>query len=267
MEAWGLQPEVDYAVACFWYGLPGATDNIHPDSTTILRKLRDFNRPPAVQQPGEIYADPAANRQLAARATGNIRYAGNQPDLLEWRAKEVAKPLDADKDNILGSAGYCFFGSKMFNLYGHSDYSDKTLPPFIIALAPQQVTHSGGGAYISLPGDSMHSLSTGLIAVKDSVAKAGLVSFTVGKGAPAVFRLGIMTDNAAAFEEAGSQLWVTNEKNETSGKVLLIKSNRFPDWYFFDLEAKEGDVITIHGSTGKEGGIFSIGGLTFDVNK
>jgi Protein of unknown function (DUF2961) len=45
MEAMNLQHGVTYSVACFWYGMPTATDNIKPDEQTIVRRLPDIVLP------------------------------------------------------------------------------------------------------------------------------------------------------------------------------------------------------------------------------
>ena len=76
-----------------------------------------------------------------------------------------------------------------------------------------------------------------------------------------------MLDNAADFTKMGQYLWVTDSRDGNSGKVLLAKSNRVPDWYFFDIKGlKEGDVVTVHGSTEKASDVFTIGALTFDLS-
>jgi hypothetical protein len=76
-----------------------------------------------------------------------------------------------------------------------------------------------------------------------------------------------MLDNAAVYTKVGKYLWVTDSRNGNSGKVLLAKSNRVPDWYFFDIKGlKEGDIITLHGSAENDNDSFTIGALTFDLN-
>jgi hypothetical protein len=60
---------------------------------------------------------------------------------------------------------------------------------------------------------------------------------------------------------------VTDSRDGNSSRIALAKSNRVPDWYFFEIKGlKEGDVITVHGTTEKSSDIFTIGALTFDLS-
>lgn len=265
IEAWHTQPGVSYSVACFWYGADSAKSNTKPDQTTIVRKLPDFEKGIPTKLPGEVYPDPPGNKLLILNAKGNLKYAGAELDLLSWRDKTVIKKLDDDKDNILGTAGYCIFGDKIIQTYKSLTDSSVTLPPFIIEMKPQHINDQSASAYLSFPGDRLVLHKTGLIEIPGNVAEKEVVSFKLGKDVPSSFRLGIMLDNADTFTKVGKHLWLTDSGNDDSGKVTLAKSNRVPDWYFFDIEnLKEGDVITIHGDTEKSDDIFTIGALTFD---
>jgi len=267
LEAIIFEPGVSYSVTCFWYGMDSTIANIKPDTNAIIRKLPDFAGMTLQQLPGKIYPDPAQNNLLINRQKGSIRYAGNQLDLLEWRDKKEKKKLDGDGDNMLGTAGYFIFGKKMVGIAGLVDDSTDNLPAFINNLQPGHVINQNGTTYLAVPGRTEVLYQTGLVEVSGDTAEKGLLSFSIAKNPPASFRLGVMLDNAADFTKIGKYLWVTDSRGGNSGKVLLAKSNRVPDWYFFDVNGlKEGDVITVHGSTGKTSDDFTIGALTFDLN-
>ena len=67
--------------------------------------------------------------------------------------------------------------------------------------------------------------------------------------------------------DQGMFINVTSNKSGDSGNIPLARSNRYPDWYFFDIkDAKGGDAIIIGGvSENMEGGFLPIGGITFDL--
>ena len=269
MEAMNVEPGVSFSVACFWYGMPNSVSNIRPDETTIQRKLMDFKPAARNKAPGQAFPDPPENTFLVTHQHGNVRYAGDQLDLLAWRDKNVGKRLDADGDNVLGSAGYVLFGEKIYiHMKGFEKDSISPLPSFIDSLATVAVSSGFRNAALFFPERRSDIHITGIIQTGGDSSKKGLVSFVIGEKAPSSFRLGIMLDNSESFNKVGKLLWVTKSGNETSGKVSLAASNRIPDWYFFDLKnIKKGDKITICGATEKSTDIFSIGGLTFDQKK
>jgi|GEM_PF-356834 len=253
MEAWITQPGVSFSVTCFWYGKEGAVANWQPDTTAITRKLPDFAGMHLQKLPGTPYADPVGNRQLLGKGKGGIRYAGDRLDRLGW----------AD----IGTAGHVIFGDRIFSMYSSVADSDNHLPAFITGLASGHVT-SQDGTFIPYHGTSNKLHHTGAIEVTGAVAEKGVVSFTIGKDAPSSFRVGIMVDNADVYTKVGKYLWVADAGSGSSGKVQLVRSNRVPDWYFFDIEGhKEGDVITIYGSTEHKDDPFIIGALTFDADQ
>jgi hypothetical protein len=267
MEAIIFEPGVSYSVACFWYGMDSATSNIVPDTLAIVRKLPEFAGFIRQKLPGEKYPDPAQNKLLVNKQNGKIQYVGDQLDLLEWKDRNVKKNFDADGDQMLGTAGYEIFGKKLLGAAVFIDDTTNNLPPFISEIKPEHIVHQNG-TYLAVPGRSDMLYQTGLIEVSGDIAERGLVSFSISKNPPDSVRLGVMLDNAADFTKTGQYLWVTNSGNVSSGKVALAKSNKVPDWYFFDLkELKKGDIITIYGSVEKSSDIFTIGALTFDLMK
>jgi hypothetical protein len=265
MEAWIVKAGVSFSVTCFWYGAAGATANIRPDTAAVIRMLPDFAGTRLEQLPGDPYPDPPGNSQLIGKGTDGVSYAGDQLDLLAWRDSQVKKMHDLNGDNILGTAGYSLFGEKIAGMYGAATDTANHLPSFIIGLKPERVVRQSG-AYLSYPWSKYRRYQTGLIEVHGDTAERGVVSFTIGKNAPSSFRLGIMVDNADVFTKVGQYLWVKNSKTGNSGRIRLARSNRVPDWYFFDIRnAREGEVITVCGSAEQSDGLFTIGALTFDT--
>jgi hypothetical protein len=266
MEAMNPEPGVSFAVSCFWYAMLPSRSNIKPDETTIQRKLMDFKPAPRNKTPGEVFPDPAGNVYLLTHQNGDIRFRGEQLDLLSWRDKNVPKPLDADGDNVLGSAGYILFGEKILNMQGFQKVSVLSLPSFINSITTLPVKAGFRNAALFFPEHKSDYHITGVIETTGDSAKRGLVSFVIGEKTPPSFCLGIMLDNSESFSKVGKFLWVTQSGKQTSDKVYLAASNRIPDWYFFDLNnIKKGDTITICGMTERSTDIFSIGGLTFDL--
>jgi hypothetical protein len=267
MEAIIFEPGVSYSVTCFWYGMDSASTSIMPDTNAIIRKLPDFAGFTMQKLPGEIYPDPVQNNGLVKTQKGYVRYIGDHLDLLDWRDQKLKKKFDGDGDNMLGTAGYVIFGKKLLSATALVDDSTDNLPSFINNLKPQHVVHQSG-TYLAVPGRKDMLYQTGLIEVSGDIAERGLVTFSIAKDQPTAVRLGVMLDNAADFTKTGQFLWVTNSRDGNSGKVAIAKSNKVPDWYFFDLkDLKKGDVIVIHGSVAKSNDIFTIGALTFDLIK
>jgi hypothetical protein len=268
MEAMNNEPGVTFSVCTFWYGIPNSITNIRPNETTVQRKLPDYKPIPRNKTPGEIFPDPPGNALLPAHEKGNIRFTGDQLDLLSWRDKNVAKHLDADGDNVLGSAGYILFGERILNLLGFQKVTGTTLPSFISSFTANTSYTDFHNAGLFIPEHKTDIHLTGLIQTTGDSAKAGFVSFVIGENPPPTFRLGVMLDNSGTFNKVGTFLWLTSSGNESSGKVSLTPSNRIPDWYFFDcMNTTKGDTITIHGTSQKDTDIFSIGGVIFDIQK
>ena len=268
VEAWQTVGGTSYSVTSFWYALPGASDNLSPDEEAIVRTLPDFEEFHYIKSPGEKFPDPAKKGLTKPHGNGSIRQAGNHLDLLNWRVKKVRKPLDMDGNNEYGSAGYHLPGVRQFD---HRELTFKTdslqrLPGFVAAISYLETSHSLQDAWFYLASEDQVSYITGLIEVPGKRAEKELLTFIVNKDVPSIFRLGIMLDNADSFEKVGEYLKVTNSGGGNSGDIPLAKSNRFPDWYFFDLLGlKAGNKVTITGKTKNSNDIFTLGAITFDV--
>jgi len=272
IEAWQVESGVSYSVTTFWYGIPGATDNIQPDEQTIKRKLPDFIPIAKVQIPGTPFPDPAIDGLIVPKGNGTIRQAGNHLDLLAWKDPNVKKSLDADGDNRFGTAGFHLIGLKRFSVKEMAFNKDslQSLPEFVESLIVDKVVPNKSlkNAWLFIPEDTSVSYITGIVEAKGTEASNALISFVVNKKVPSSFRLGIMLDNEDEFNKVGKYLIVKNLRGGNSGEIPLARSNRVPDWYFFDIhELKPGDRITIQGKTEKKSDFFAIGGFTFDLMK
>jgi hypothetical protein len=269
MEAWHPTHGICYSVTTFWYGLPGATDNIGKDEQAFARKLPDFSGRIMEPAPGAVYPDPSEKGLVPPQGNGSIRQGGNQLDFLQWQDPEVKKPLDADGDNRYGTAGFHLFGVKRFDFSQMAMLTDslQEMPDFVQSISIGKITHSFQDAWLFVPERKSISYITGKIEVSGKTARKGLLTFFVNNNVPPSFRLGVMLDNADSFDKIGKSIWVKSSAGGDSGEIPLAKSNRYPDWYFFDVVGSHpGDKITIGGNTINEEAIFSVGAITFDVN-
>ena len=118
-----------------------------------------------------------------------------------------------------------------------------------------------------MPEKKSISYITGKIEADGKTARNGLLTFIVNNKVPSFYRIGVMVDNADTFNKVGKSIWVKNSDGGNSGEIPLAMSNRYPDWYFFDVVGSHaGDKITIGGNTLNEEAIFSLGAITFDIN-
>jgi hypothetical protein len=273
VEAWLHDSTVTYSSAVYWYGKPGARSNLSKAEINLTRRLPDF--PPATMEPmpGTPYPDPAAKGPVAPVGDGSVRHAGNQTDLLEWRNPETAKPLDADTDAIYGTAGYYLINCRRLDARAirFLDDSINTLPGFVESVKISGSKHSLlQDAWLTDPAQPDILWITGGTLVKLDPGRESLfLKIYLRERIPSAFRMGIMTDNREVFYPDGIQVRVYNSSRGDSGWVDLARSNRIPDWYFFDMtDIRPGDVITVTGtcSAGKplEG---SIGAIVFDLSK
>ena len=271
MEAWHPTPGVSYSVTTFWYGLPeaGNNSNIQKNRLAVSRKLPDFSGRIMEPIPGTVYPDPSEKRLVSPQGNGSIRQIGNQLDLLQWQNQGVKKTMDADGDNRYGTAGFYLFGVKRFD---SDDMAMKTdslqeLPDFVESIFMKKITHSFQDAWLFVPEKKSISYITGKIEADGKTARNGLLTFIVNNKVPSFYRIGVMVDNADTFNKVGKSIWVKNSDGGNSGEIPLAMSNRYPDWYFFDVVGSHaGDKITIGGNTLNEEAIFSLGAITFDIN-
>ena len=267
IEAWQTVAGTSYSTTLFWYAIPGSTDNLKPDEKAIVRTLPDFSRPTLLKKPGEKFPDPSKNGLTKPVGNESISHSGNHLDFLKWRDQDVIKDQDGDNNNEYGTRGYLLPGVRRFD---HGDLifitdSLRSLPDFVESINYKATSHSFQDAWLFDPSEPKVSYITGKIEVPGEVANQQLLSFTVNEEVPRSFRLGVMLDNADSFDKVGESIRVANNRGGDSGDIPLAKSNRLPDWYFFDLsKLKSGDEIVIRGKTKEADNIFTLGAIVFD---
>ena len=226
-----------------------------------------------------------------------------------WRSNDAAKAFDIDGNNVYGSAGYVMFATQY--LYPNAGccgssapYASATYPnlesmPSWIAGTQNLTTNKVGGwnyALVDDPtqtngprnynwGQSLAPPVNGQVphvkpGTRDgndiwgntpATTPAGRWAFTVGPNAPAVIRVGVMTDGLDDTHWAASEVVlaeVTGMPNPmivgsaTSGTVTR---NRFIDIHTFDIVgAQAGDTFAIM-ARAASGGFGAISAVTFDV--
>jgi hypothetical protein len=258
-----------------------------------------------------------------ARAV-SLSYVGSDYDLtnlfpggatpyvvVPWRSNYHVKPLDADWNNVYGSAGYALFGTRFdypnANATGGNAFvnpADNTVYPNIINLpsfvSGSQILSSrkaGGWAYSLIDdpqltngardwnwGDSQTPASSGqapyvkmgildgngTITNNDpAVAPAERWGFQVGAGAPAKFRVSVMTDGLDAT------IWAPTEvlMQQSSGGSLVgapvttgtVTRNRFVDMHVFEIDGVQAGEEFVFLVRGQGGGSAGVAGFAFDV--
>ncbi len=258
-----------------------------------------------------------------ARAV-SLSYVGTDYDLTDffpggstpyvvvpWRSDYHAKPLDADGNNVYGSAGYALFGTRFdypsANATGGNAFvppNDNAVFPNIINLpafvSDSQILSSrkaGGWAYSLIDdpqltngardwnwGDTQTPTSagqapyvkmgildgTGTITGNDpAVAPAERWGFEVGAGAPAKFRVSVMTDGL------DSTVWAPTEvlMQQSSAGALVgapvttgtVTRNRFVDMHVFEIDGAQAGEEFVFMVRGQGGGSAGVAGFAFDV--
>ncbi|TSA32498.1 MAG: DUF2961 domain-containing protein [Porphyromonadaceae bacterium] len=271
VEAWLHDSTVSYSNATYWYARPDATSNRKSEENSVKRLLPDYYPQAEEILPGTIYPDPASNGPTKPEGDGSIKHVGNHLDYLTWRIPADLKPLDADQDNIYGTAGYYLIYCMRFNgrALKFLDDSVKTLPDFIESVKIFGKKHSVLlNSWLVDPKQPDIYIITGAVMVECKANKeTEIMKIRLKDPVPNVFRLGIMTDNLDDFNKLGKSIRVAKSDGGDSGLVPLATSNRVPDWYFFDISnAKPGDIIVISGiSKDDKPWEATMGGVTFDI--
>lgn len=273
VEAWLNDSTVTYSNATFWYSMPGAKSDRKPEEASIKRLLPDYQPQKTDELPGIPYPDPALNGQTIPEGNGSVKHAGNQIDLLEWRSSAVKKTTDADRDDIYGTSGYYLINARRFDARAIKFIEDsvKSLPNYIGSLKLFGKRHSEMlDTWLIDPKQPDIKLITGATLVECVAGQEYMIlQIRIGRQVPGAFRLGIMTDNLNDFSHTGDGIRVRTSGGGDSGLVPLARSNRFPDWYFFDLTGiNPGEMITVSCFCKKiPPSQAGIGGLTFDSLK
>jgi len=202
-----------------------------------------------------------------------VTYVGTQADLGSgWRTASVAKPLDIDANNVLGSHGWYVTGN-------YIDPNDHQTPWYFSTLNMGAAEYPGNGSYILIdnpnttPGATPSTIRTG---TKNPFPGTGnestVLSFGVNSFVPATFRVGVMIDNLdnAGYNPNGMRV-AQQSGPGNSGPLTWNpgtepnRYNRNPDWLFFDVTgAQAGDVFDVI-STGGPNGCAAAGAFAFDA--
>ncbi len=271
IEAWLHDSTVSYSVAVFWYGFPSARSNIQVDSTALRRVLPDFKAEKMKGSPGKKYPDPSAIGPVKAKGNGKVKHVGNHPDLIGWQNIAIPKPLDADHDNIYGTAGYYLFNGKILDARNIKITADSVpeIPYFVEDMVLNgSPVYSMQDAWLKQSGNpDLYHITGGMEVSGKGRYDKMLATIRLGKNVPESFRLGIMCDNLDHFNPPDQTLQVKSSREGDSGPVPLARSNRIPDWYFFQItNASPGEEISIFlPDTGRKRNAMTIGGLTFDI--
>ena len=191
-----------------------------------------------------------------------VAHAGNLTDLgAAWRSDSLAKPLDLDSDNILGTDGYV-----LVNL-------PPALPAYLASASILTGTYPGNDdySYLDDPTSPGNQFLTGTMnPYPGPGVSADLFSFTLNAGAVGrTIRVGLLVDNldGAVWNAASLTLMQTNGTRASNGPVATVAAalnNRIPDWIFFDISGGQpGDAFTIRGGGGVNA-TATLGGVAFD---
>ncbi len=270
VEAWLHDSTVSYSNCTYWYAFPDATSNRGKEDSSLKRYLPDYIPEPIGEVPGKTYADPLQNRPAKPAGNCSLKYVGNHLDCLAWRLTESLKPLDSDKDNIYGTAGYLLINCQRFDVRAMNFLKDslKSLPDFVESVKIFGKKHAVmGDSWLTDPKQPDIKFITGAAKIECKANKeTEILQISFNNKVPETLRFGVMTDNLDEFSRPGMSFRVVSSDGGDSGLIPLVKSNRFPDWYFFDLtELKSNSQIKVIVRQQKQDDIFTLGAITFDL--
>ena len=248
----------------------------------------------------EITTRSIGETKFVRRLPATIKFVGLHEGIGEHlRTTSVAKPLDADGDNVFGTSGYYFFNSndapKIVDYVAPFDNLIFNKPAFVasrpefengIAAAKGVYSIHGMPGYLDIDdprlksGAEVGNINSGVLSYSchsgrstkgpGNLQRAGsgseieLCNLLVGDNMPAAgFRLGLFVDNGDIIDTVPRSIRVSVDGAEH--KVDVESSDLDGDLYCFDIEhAAPGDIVTIYLQIG-ESAFASIGGITFDV--
>ena len=198
-----------------------------------------------------------------------IASAGSQLNVGEsWRTTTFAKTLDADNNNVYGSAGYVAFSTTPVGTTGGGGTATDliSLPSFATSLTvPASRAKGFGYAAIDDPtqptGATVSNVESGTL----TGGTGDKFSFTLQGTVPASFRMGIMVDNLDAVNFNSASFTVRSSIAGTSGAITEPTGNQVPDWYFVDIiGGVPGEVITVSAVQGSNS-TATLSAVSFDV--
>jgi hypothetical protein len=185
-----------------------------------------------------------------------------------WRTAGVAKPLDADGNNIYGSAGYLLTTSP-----GGAQLSNPAYASVINLVSTFYSGHVTNPNYTTVDNPLGGSVKTGIWYATGAFAdeEQDFVRLTVSQAAN--FRIGIMVDETDFIGISPGELRVRQTVGGSGDSTLvnaMVEANLDTDWYFFDiLGAQPGDQFVISGTDSRVGSgpvtSNGIGAITFDT--
>lgn len=202
---------------------------------------------------------------------------GYDDTVTDYLSTSVNKTMDADGDNVYGTAGYFMFGSDS------NDYNDMRES---VDKLPSWITASGGAdlatvtklsSYTDIDDPNATSASTVANWGQSGIALSTtsgtdfeeLFKFTIGTGTPEHFRVGVMAGN----ESTADGRWDPQEISLQGPGGISATVSSLPathpglGWVFFDIDTKGATVgtFTISAKQRYTTQGPSIGGVTFDV--
>ncbi len=204
------------------------------------------------------------------------------------RTTTVTKTLDADGDNVLGTAGYYFAAvntgsGNYFYPPGGIDPAGIISPPTYLTItrtigtdAQSLTTNTAIDNPTLTPGVSVADVQSGnTYKGTANGGTADLVVLTIGTGLPTFgVRIGIFNDNRTSSPFDVDAFTVTHTTVGTGGSLastvsftgLATNINHDNDFYFFDLKnAVSGDVFTISGTATSGTSNPGLAGITVDA--
>jgi hypothetical protein len=205
---------------------------------------------------------------LVSQVAGAATIVGAGSDLTTgaaWRNSGVAKPLDADGNNIYGSDGYVLITSPGGPLV--------SLPSYVLSVGNLGLEFYAGqlAAYTLVDNPTAAgTIRTGVwYQNSGNGVEDNILLFTLSQNAS--FRLGVLVDTSGQVDVSPSSLRLRQTVGGSANSGLIasnLGANLSGDWYFFDVSGLTGDQFILSGVNWYAGGAaqFSNGvaGLTFD---
>ena len=179
-----------------------------------------------------------------------IPHVGDHVDVPDWRTTTVAKPLDADGDNVYGTDGWI----RPYGPHGHDPYVSNPSYLSVQYLGMQNIDDRPTEGYVD---DAVLSGPAPIADVEAGrVEKPGTVNdmIQIDVTADASFRLGVMSDFIVLYAGAGPEAAPTGIRvRQTIGGagdsnwIRVPAKNGVADFMFFDIiDAKAGDQFIVY---------------------
>ncbi len=186
-----------------------------------------------------------------------------------WRTPSVSKPLDADGDNIYGTAGYALAASPGGDIGQGCSYATVTrLTPYAYYGGDQTSPH-----YLLMDNPAEGTVNAGLWMSTGTVDLEEQDMAEIAVTAASNFRVGVLVDQCDFVDLSPKHLRLRQTQGGASDSGLIdsyLEPNLDGDWYFFDVRgAQPGDKFVLSATNLRAGGPFQdgngIGGITLDT--